>query len=81
MDTRIRCRALRGERRLLAAKARHILRRRGTLVRKYGKLMRLVVLPAFCREVVCLAKCRRCLGELGGCIHRNLRIALRCIYR
>src|SRR5262245_20903431 len=33
-DTRIRCRALRGERGLLATKARHVLRRRGTLARK-----------------------------------------------
>jgi hypothetical protein len=55
LDTRIRCRALRDERRLLATKARHVLRRRGTLVRKYGKLVHVVIPSAASREVVGLA--------------------------
>jgi hypothetical protein len=49
LDTRIRCRALRDERRLLATKARHVLRCRGTLVRKYGKLVRVVIPEAVSR--------------------------------
>ena len=63
LDTRIGCRALRDERRLLATKARHILRRRGTLVRKYGQLVNVVITPAASREVVGLAgftSCHRC---------------------
>ena len=79
MDARIHCRALRDKRRLFATKARHVLRRRGTLVRKYGKLVRVVIPPPVSREVLGLAECRRRLVELGGCIHRNLRIASRCI--
>ena len=46
LHTRVGCRALRGERCLLAAKARHVLRRDGALVREYGELVHAVVLPA-----------------------------------
>jgi hypothetical protein len=81
LDTRIRCRALRDKRRLLATKARHVLRRHGALVREYGKLVDVIIPPALSREVVGLVECRRRLVELSGCIHRNLRIASRCIHR
>ena len=81
MDTRIDCRALRDERRLLAANARRVLRRRGTLVCKYGKLVHVVIRAPASREVISLAECHRRLVELGGCIHRNLRIAPRGIHR
>ena len=64
-DTRVRCRALRDERGLLATKARHVLRRRGTLARKYGELVRVVIPTTSGREVFGLAECRRRLVKLG----------------
>jgi hypothetical protein len=44
---------------LLAAKARHVLRRGGTLARKQGELVCIVISTAGRRDILGLAKGRR----------------------
>jgi hypothetical protein len=79
LDSRVSRGALRGERRLIAAIARYVLRRSRTLTRKYRELVRVVMPAARGRKIFGLAECRGRLVKLGLCIDCDLRIASCCI--